>query len=163
MYFWGNICNIHCIKMRDMVWSCAKTSCPKSCGNNKHTCNTNLHMRRWPWQLIYKIQYRGLFVFHLFFIWFDHDQNNKNIRPCCDLNQQAQYWLCKTRGAFALRLTDFKYCPILVYWNHINRSRPNQIAGPGPKSEPAGKWESRGPENQVSRWRRPNSDIYSQN
>ena len=44
-----------------------------------------------------------------------------------------------------------------------NRSRPNWITGPGPKSEPAGKSESRGPENGVSRWRRPNLDIYSQN
>ena len=43
------------------------------------------------------------------------------------------------------------------------RSRPNQIAGPGPKSGPARKSESRGPENGVSRWRRPNSEIYSQN
>ena len=43
------------------------------------------------------------------------------------------------------------------------RSRPNQITGPGPKSGPAGKSESRGPENGVSRWRRPNSAIYSQN
>ena len=55
-------------------------------------------------------------------------------------------------------------------WRHIpprmiefSRSRPNWIMGPGPKSEPAGKSESRGPENWVSRWRRPNSDIYSQN
>ena len=45
----------------------------------------------------------------------------------------------------------------------VVRSRPNQIAGPGPKSGPARKSESRGPENGVSRWRRPNSDIYSQN
>ena len=45
----------------------------------------------------------------------------------------------------------------------FNRSRPNQIADPGPKSGPARKSESRGPENGVSRWRRPNSDIYSQN
>ena len=45
----------------------------------------------------------------------------------------------------------------------ITRSRPNQIAGPGPKSGPARKSESRGPENGVSRWRRPNSEIYSQN
>ena len=43
------------------------------------------------------------------------------------------------------------------------RSRPNQITGPGPKSGPARKSESRGPENGVSRWRRPNSEIYSQN
>ena len=43
------------------------------------------------------------------------------------------------------------------------RSRPNWITGPGPKSGSAGKSESRGPENGVSRWRRPNSDIYSQN
>ena len=43
------------------------------------------------------------------------------------------------------------------------RSRPNQIADPGPKSGPARKSESRGPENGVSRWRRPNLDIYSQN
>ena len=40
---------------------------------------------------------------------------------------------------------------------------PTGLTGPGPKSEPAGKSESRGPENWVSRWRRPNSDIYSQN
>ena len=40
---------------------------------------------------------------------------------------------------------------------------PNWITGPGPKSGPAGKSESRGPEDGVSRWRRPNSDIYSQN
>ena len=45
----------------------------------------------------------------------------------------------------------------------INRSRPNWITGPGPKSGSAGKSESRGPENGVSRWRQPNSDIYSQN
>ena len=45
----------------------------------------------------------------------------------------------------------------------FNRSRPNWITGPGPKSGPAGKSESHGPENGVSRWRRPNSDIYSQN
>ena len=45
----------------------------------------------------------------------------------------------------------------------FSRSRPNQITGPGPKSGPAGKSESRGPENGVSRWRWPNSAIYSQN
>ena len=45
----------------------------------------------------------------------------------------------------------------------VSRSRPNQITGPGPKSGPAGKSESGGPENGVSRWRRPNSAIYSQN
>ena len=45
----------------------------------------------------------------------------------------------------------------------VNRSRPNWITGSEPKSEPAGKSESRGPENWVSWWRRPNSDIYSQN
>ena len=51
-----------------------------------------------------------------------------------------------------------------IWWYRIIiRSRPNQIAGPGPKSGPARKSESRGPENGVSRWRRPNSDIYSQN
>ena len=47
--------------------------------------------------------------------------------------------------------------------NLVNRSRPNWITGLGPKSEPAGKSESRSPEKGVSRWRRPNSDIYSQN
>ena len=52
---------------------------------------------------------------------------------------------------------------VLFIENIITRSRPNQIAGPGPKSGPARKSESRGPENGVSRWRRPNSDIYSQN
>ena len=50
---------------------------------------------------------------------------------------------------------------LTVHW--FSRSRPNQIADPGPKSGPARKSESRGPENGVSRWRRPNSDIYSQN
>ena len=34
--------------------------------------------------------------------------------------------------------------------------------GPGPKSGSAGKSESSGPENGVSRWWRPNSDLYSQ-
>ena len=43
------------------------------------------------------------------------------------------------------------------------RSRPNWITGLGPKSGSAGKSGSRGPENGVSRWRRLNSDIYSQN
>ena len=45
----------------------------------------------------------------------------------------------------------------------VTRSRPNWITVPGLKSGSAGKSESRGPENGVSRWRRPNSDIYSQN
>ena len=45
----------------------------------------------------------------------------------------------------------------------ITRSRPNQINGLGPKSGPAGKSESCGPENGVSRWRRSNTDICSQN
>ena len=44
-----------------------------------------------------------------------------------------------------------------------NRSRPNWIAGPGPKLGLARKLEWRGPENRLSTWRRPNSDIYSQN
>ena len=43
------------------------------------------------------------------------------------------------------------------------RAGPNWITGPGLKSGSVGKSESRGPENGVSRWRRPNSDIYSQN
>ena len=45
----------------------------------------------------------------------------------------------------------------------VNRSRPNWIAGPGPKLGSARKLERRGPENRVSRWRQPNLDIYSQN
>ena len=49
----------------------------------------------------------------------------------------------------------------IVPWYHCNRSRTNWITGPGPKSGSAGKSESHGPENGVSRWRRPNSDIYS--
>ena len=64
-----------------------------------------------------------------------------------------------------------KYNPLLsprtpaacFHFVTVVRSRPNQIAAPGPKSGPARKSESRGPENGVSRWRRPNSDIYSQN
>ena len=47
-------------------------------------------------------------------------------------------------------------------WGVI-RSRPNWVTGPAPKSGSAGKSESRGPENGVSRWRRPNTDIYLQN
>ena len=46
---------------------------------------------------------------------------------------------------------------------NVTRSRPNWIAGPGPKSASAGKSESHGPENGVSRWWRPNLDIYSHN
>ena len=45
----------------------------------------------------------------------------------------------------------------------VSRSRPNWIVGPQSKLGSAGKSESRGPETRVSRWRRPNSDIYSQN
>ena len=46
----------------------------------------------------------------------------------------------------------------------LTRLRPNWIiSGLGPKSGSAGKSESRGPENGVSRWLRPNADIYSQN
>ena len=52
-------------------------------------------------------------------------------------------------------------CEQLVY--QVNRSRPKWITGPAPKLGSAGKSKSRGPENGVSRWRRPNSDIYSQN
>ena len=67
--------------------------------------------------------------------------------------------------------TDFTvpYSDLLVLvgirlcYTPVHRSRPNQITGRGPKSGPAGKSESRGPENGVSRWRRPNLDIYSQN
>ena len=44
-----------------------------------------------------------------------------------------------------------------------NRSRPNWIAGPRPKSGSARKLKCSGPENEVSRWRWPHSDIYSQN
>ena len=58
------------------------------------------------------------------------------------------------------------YWTILVCWGpglSVTRSRPNWITGPGPKSGSDGKSESRGPENGVSRWRRSNSDIYSQN
>ena len=51
----------------------------------------------------------------------------------------------------------------IVPWYHCNRSRTNWITGLGPKSGSAGKSESGGPENGVSRWRRPNSDIYSRN
>ena len=91
-----------------------------------------------------------------------------------------QIWQSRKRVAIQIQLMNFhvsecKYhCLHLVpkfgdmcdrqNWRlHPTRSRPNQIAGPGPKSGPARKSESRGPENGVSRWRRPNSDIYSQN
>ena len=63
-------------------------------------------------------------------------------------------------------LSAIVFLPIKHEYDAIfadTRSRPNQITGPGPKSGPAGKSESRGPENGVSRWRRPNSAIYSQN
>ena len=39
------------------------------------------------------------------------------------------------------------------------RSRPNWITGPAPKLGSAGKSESHGPENGVSRWRRPNKSL----
>ena len=45
----------------------------------------------------------------------------------------------------------------------VIRSRPNWIAGSRLKSGSAKKSESHGPKNGVSRWWRPNSDIYSQN
>ena len=41
--------------------------------------------------------------------------------------------------------------------------RPNWIEGQRTKSGSAGKSESLGPENRVSKWRRQKSDIYSQN
>ena len=44
-----------------------------------------------------------------------------------------------------------------------NRSRPNWIADPRPKAGSARNSESHGPENCVSRWQQPNSDIYLQN
>ena len=50
---------------------------------------------------------------------------------------------------------------VTIYF--LIRSRPNWITGPGPESLSARKLGSCGPENGVSRWRRPNSDIYSQN
>ena len=59
--------------------------------------------------------------------------------------------------------SDHSRFDLVVCLFGLIRSRPNQIAGPGPKSGPAWKSESRGPENGDSRWRRPNSDIYSQN
>ena len=61
---------------------------------------------------------------------------------------------------------DIGTCPEKKVWNSVSgkyRTSLHLITGPGPKSEPAGKSESRGPENGVSRWRRQNSDIYSQN
>ena len=50
-----------------------------------------------------------------------------------------------------------------LWVSYLSRSRPNWIAGPRPKLGSARNSESRGPENGVSRWRWPNSDIYSQN
>ena len=40
-----------------------------------------------------------------------------------------------------------KQIKICAEYRDMLRSRPNWITGPGPKSEPAGKSESRGPEN----------------
>ena len=68
-------------------------------------------------------------------------------------NKMSTCDMCSVWSCFNSRESEFA----------VTRSRPNQIAGPGPKSGPARKSESRGPENGVSRWRRPNSDIYSQN
>ena len=69
------------------------------------------------------------------------------------------------KSSFWPTVGDIKGFSVLTHRSFfaVSRSRPNQIAGPVPKSGPARKSESRGPENGVSRWRRPNSDIYSQN
>ena len=54
-------------------------------------------------------------------------------------------------------------CQMGCWQIDLSRLRPNWIMGPGPKSRSAGKSESRGPENGISRWQRPNFDIDSQN
>ena len=69
-------------------------------------------------------------------------------------------YLMKSRTSYRAHEINLTFMKSPV---RLLRSRPNQIADPGPKSGPARKSESRGPENGVSRWRRPNSDIYSQN
>ena len=87
------------------------------------------------------------------------------------------YFACASSASFWHHVEHIEPWPLLWRHRHMGspiacclaprapppRSRPNQIAGPGPKSGPARKSESRGPENGVSRWRRPNSEIYSQN
>ena len=78
-----------------------------------------------------------------------------SVGPTSGRHHRLNFWMlhvCRTARSAQCR----------TQWFAI-RSRPNQIADPGPKSGPARKSESRGPENGVSRWRRPNSDIYSQN
>ena len=79
-----------------------------------------------------------------------------SMTPVTVRSRSRQWWLL-----MAWRQAGHQKTFITV--GDIARSRPNQIAGPGPKSGPARKSESRGPENGVSRWRRPNSEIYSQN
>ena len=84
---------------------------------------------------------------------------------CCSNTCCEALWLNCNRISFNRSKNTTQSPPIHRRQRHfvLTRSRPNQIADPGPKSGPARKSESRGPENGVSRWRRPNSDIYSQN
>ena len=79
-------------------------------------------------------------------------------------NSLPHVWCKRTlRPSPAYRPQSWGHGPPPLIATSGIRSRPNQITGLGPKSGPAGKSESRGPENGVSRWRRPKSDIYSQN
>ena len=85
---------------------------------------------------------------------------------CCQFNQcqtiETNNAAQQTHDVIMSLLHQNNVATSLGCNSDVIRSRPNQIAGPGPKSGPVGK-SSRGPENGVSRWRRPKSDIYSQN
>ena len=78
------------------------------------------------------------------------------------LIEESLVVILKIQRINPLKTGQYK-CKGHYYAFSLDAAVPNQIAGPGPKSGPARKSESRGPENGVSRWRRPNSDIYSQN
>ena len=79
-------------------------------------------------------------------IWIDLELD-QNCKPC-----KINSWIDK-----------IQLCVCYSNWEDISRSRPNWIVGPDPKSGSARKSELHGPENGVSRWQRPNLDLYSQN
>ena len=76
------------------------------------------------------------------------------------------YWKWVTKKSTGLFTLGAIWCDVMGRhkWRAArNRSRPNWIVGPRPKSGLARKLKCSGPENEVSRWRWPHSDIYSQN
>ena len=103
--------------------------------------------------ILWKIQLKTMLLFYKLLYLRIRTYEFQNVSLYCLRFQVFRHRLCLLTKLLSQLLKKLD----------LSRSRPNQIAGPGPKSGPARKSESRGPENGVSRWRRPNSDIYSQN